>query len=418
MKLFINRKKIFIFLLLFSVSIYGESLLFESAMSDSGSLFDSALGGDTEGGGIIDSYSISGALKTGAFMDNDFSETKETYFVGDIDLTVDKGDYGKAYADIKFEDLKDNDDVYLREAYIDMYLDKWDFRVGKQIVVWGRADGVNPTDNINPRDMSLYTFDEDESRMANFMLKANYNFYPFTLEFIAVPSYEEGQFPIAYDYTDYEDREAYALKFSYEYSFIDGSFSYYNGYGKQPGLVFADGEIAFKPYKEQVFGWDFATTLGKYGFRNEFAYKYREDEVEAYVPFSELDYIVGIDKNLTEDISLILQYSFKYIIDFEESYGELLKKNYIISSQTKEIQSSVIFRLTWELMHETLSLENLTNYNFDTEELFTRFKGDYDIRDSFTISAGFDLYEGKDDTLFGMTKDFKTAVYAGLKVEF
>ena len=209
MKSFIDSKLIFIFLLFFTGSIHGESLLFESAMSDGGSLFDSALGGDTESGTIVDSYSINGILKTGVFMDDDFSDTKETYFIGDVELRVDKDDYGKAYADIKFEDLKDESSVYLREAYIDMYLKKWDFRVGKQIVVWGRADGVNPTDNLNPRDMSLYTFDEDESRMANFMLKANYNFYPFTVEFIVVPSYEEGQFPMSYDYADYEDREAY-----------------------------------------------------------------------------------------------------------------------------------------------------------------------------------------------------------------
>lgn len=417
MKTFIGRK--IILLLIFSISIYGESLLFESAITDGGGLFDSATEEDSsKTDSLIDAYSINGLLKTGTFFNKDLDETMDSYFTADIKLSVDKGKYGKAYGDIKITDTKVEDEVYLREGYIDLYLGKWDFRLGKQVVVWGRADGLNPTDNINTRDMSLYTFDEDESRLANFILKADYNFYPFTMEFIAVPNYEEGSFPIAYDYVDYKEREAYAVKLSYEYPFIDGSFSYYNGYGKQPGLVLADSQIAFKPYKEQVFGWDFATTIGKYGFRNEFAYKYREENEEAHVPFSELAYIGGIDKNITNDINLILQYSFKYVIDYEESYGELLKKNYIISSQTREIQNSVIYRLSWELLYETLHLENMTNYNFDTKELFSRIKADYDIRDSFLFTLGVDFYSGEEDTLMGMIEDIKSVVYLGLEVNF
>ncbi len=50
--------------------------------------------------------------------------------------------------------FKGTDKKYLmREAYVDYALDSWDFRVGRQIVAWGRADRVNPTDNLTPRTL-------------------------------------------------------------------------------------------------------------------------------------------------------------------------------------------------------------------------------------------------------------------------
>jgi hypothetical protein len=41
---------------------------------------------------------------------------------------------------------------YLRELYIDTTYGDWDFRIGKQQVVWGTADGVKFLDIINPTD--------------------------------------------------------------------------------------------------------------------------------------------------------------------------------------------------------------------------------------------------------------------------
>jgi hypothetical protein len=38
------------------------------------------------------------------------------------------------------------------EAYADAYLSQVDIRVGRQVINWGTADGLNPTSDINPRD--------------------------------------------------------------------------------------------------------------------------------------------------------------------------------------------------------------------------------------------------------------------------
>jgi hypothetical protein len=41
----------------------------------------------------------------------------------------------------------DETEEQLREAYLDIHFGPMDFRIGKQIIVWGRTDRINPTDN-------------------------------------------------------------------------------------------------------------------------------------------------------------------------------------------------------------------------------------------------------------------------------
>src|ERR1041384_126015 len=52
----------------------------------------------------------------------------------------------------------------LRELYLDLPLGPFDLRLGKQIVVWGGAGGMNPTDSISPRDRTLLAPDDADTR--------------------------------------------------------------------------------------------------------------------------------------------------------------------------------------------------------------------------------------------------------------
>ncbi|MBE3584388.1 MAG: hypothetical protein IMX01_09790 [Limnochordaceae bacterium] len=50
----------------------------------------------------------------------------------------------------------------LDEAYLDAYFPAVDLRVGRQIINWGTADGINPTNIINPRSLSVDALVEQE----------------------------------------------------------------------------------------------------------------------------------------------------------------------------------------------------------------------------------------------------------------
>ena len=42
----------------------------------------------------------------------------------------------------------------LREAFVDLRFGHLDVRAGRQMIAWGRADGVNPTDNLSGQDLT------------------------------------------------------------------------------------------------------------------------------------------------------------------------------------------------------------------------------------------------------------------------
>ncbi|MGF1547303.1 MAG: hypothetical protein ACFCUG_08255 [Thiotrichales bacterium] len=66
---------------------------------------------------------------------------------------------------------------WLRELYTDFSAANWQFRVGKQQVVWGTADGIKLLDIINPTDYRHFAQDVmEDSRIPVFMVNAERNF--------------------------------------------------------------------------------------------------------------------------------------------------------------------------------------------------------------------------------------------------
>lgn len=64
----------------------------------------------------------------------------------------------------------------MRELYADFTLGRWDFRIGKQQVVWGETDGLRLMDIINPLDMrrQFATRDWEDIRIPQTIVKATY----------------------------------------------------------------------------------------------------------------------------------------------------------------------------------------------------------------------------------------------------
>lgn len=98
-------------------------------------------------------------------------------------------------------DLQNTEKVFqtsvdLREAYLDMYgfiIPALDIRVGKQIIIWGTADKINPTGNLCPSDMSD-TFDFGEKLGVNSILM-NLYISDFTLGLVFIPVFTPSLLP-------------------------------------------------------------------------------------------------------------------------------------------------------------------------------------------------------------------------------
>ncbi|MBN2401843.1 MAG: hypothetical protein JXN64_05540 [Spirochaetes bacterium] len=389
-------------------------------------------------------YNLGGYIKSGIFSWDD--EFREIFAEGSLKLESAAGTFGNAFAELRYRasssDSEDKSDFNFREAYAEIYAGKLDIRSGKQVIVWGRADGFNPTNNITPSDYTVFSSEEDDRRMSNFVVKGVFNADPFKLEADWVPVYLSSELPFGnasmpagIEWANMDapkkkpENSTFAVKVEIESASFDGSLSYYNGYYKTPGLDYYISQsvvyVQTKPFRTQVAGVDFSTTVGKYGLRGEFALSIPEDTKEDLAfPGRQAEYTIGIDREW-RSFSCILQYIGKYVIDYDRGADapntlekELIAWNRMIFSQQEEWNHSASLRLSLSLMHETLALEVLGLANFSTEEVYFQPKASYTISDAFVLCAGAQLYYGPDDTLFGFMEKNKNALFMEIKKSF
>jgi hypothetical protein len=395
---------------------------------------------------------VRGAFFAGKKVEEDKLEQKSGYGELGLKLRVRKGQLGDGYAEVRLvqgnQFNKEISDIRLREGYVNAYLGNFDVRVGQQIVVWGRADAINPTNNITPRNILIFSTDEDDRRRSHFLFRVHYNFNPFRLEGIYVPVYRSSVLPTFLfpleDYVEIGEQDnpdaslsngSFALKLDMTLSFFESSVSYFKGYMPLPGIslqsITTEGGlnvvVANKPYKMEVIGTDFASTVGSFGFRGEVAYRnptedYTLDE-NVYIPNPDVQYVLGMDKSLG-DFSLILQYVGRYIIDFTEfketgfPTDQLYIYNRMVAYQLNKQSHAVFLRPSLVLFHETVDMDLLAYYDMTTEESLIRFLLSYDISDGLMTRIGFEQYGGPVNTLLGTIDRALSSGFVELRVSF
>lgn len=105
------------------------------------------------------------------------------------------GDWARGYGSVDFSDERQLtpalQEVNIRELYFDLYFEKFDLRVGKQQVIWGKADGVFINDIVNPLDLRYFLMqDFDDIRMGTNMLRAKGYVSGWGLEALFIPRFE------------------------------------------------------------------------------------------------------------------------------------------------------------------------------------------------------------------------------------
>ena len=162
----------------------------------------------------------------------------------------------------------------LNEAYYRYSGEIWDISVGRQVIVWGQADGFKLTDVLSARDSAEFiAFSGDDARLPSDSIRLRFFHDLFTFEAVAVPFFTPnklprfgfengakndlyyidtpdfydtktslGSIPIQYTKTESEkpkmftDTEA-AARFSFFLPGIDFSVSGFYGWDKNPRFV-------------------------------------------------------------------------------------------------------------------------------------------------------------------------------------
>lgn len=375
---------------------------------------------------------LSGSVRT-AYWDYDKSYSGvRGYMVGSVWLTLQPASVSgyKFYADgyIQGQDLSHNDSAEgeLREAYIEKSAGDFDFKVGRAIIVWGRADKINPTDNLTIRNYTrLMTFDEDQ-RTGLFSAKVDYYSDSSKFTIVWIPEWRSPIYPISsingvniQDKDPVHPEEQIALKIDRSGGAVDWSMSYFNGYNKSPDLMFVSMsgpgvQLALDYGKIEVYGADFATTFGSYGLRGEVAYTQTSD-TDGNNPSkqnSNIFAVVGGDRSFFGKFNINVQLLLKHVFSYQDtalipsSTTRLIAKHVNLNSnQLAENMLGVSFRPSYKMLNDTLEIELVYVRWFKKGDSLMRPKLTYAFNDQFKGVLGAEIYNGPADSFFGRRKE-------------
>lgn len=434
-------------------------------------IFESSLGRDSS---RTDRLSLSGYTRGTAFLglikDTD-PLLRSLYSETSLKIKARAGEWGQAFSDIRFrtgnEFANNFTETDIREAYVDLFLGMVEFRVGKQISAWGRADGFNPTNNLTPQDYFVRSPDVDEMRLGNYLIRGRLNPFRFLrLEADVVPWHASSVYRFDLvgmpDFVKIDpvanpgfvwDKSSFAAKLDFIFDRIEGSVSWFNGYDPMPALKpgtlpappFNDFNMTLTPFtfRQQTFGADFTTIILNTGIRGEIGWKKPEkpDSTGSYIPNEEIQWVAGIDRELGP-VRIIASYMGKYVPDFVPAdppqafdpsaladpnvwplIGTILSNqisyyNRILFDQTHELSHTILFRPSIQLFHETFDLEVTSLWNIVTEEYMIYPKMTYHFGEGLEAILGYQYYNGPDNTRFKWIKDLFNGPFFELKLNF
>jgi hypothetical protein len=324
--------------------------------------------------------------------------------------------------------IKSNTGIELREAYVDYQAEKWDLRIGRQIIVWGKADGLAITDIVSPWDFTEFLArDFDDIRLPVDALRLRLLFNNANFEFLWLPIFRPAVLPPSG--TPWVLR--YELPFNVKVEFdepIEPGFSLKNGEvgGKLsfylPGIDFAISSfytwddlptlrrtttsqndttlVHYHPEHHRLafVGVEFSMPYRDFVLRGEAAFykgRYYEPEnllSETMFKRNALNWMVGVDWTPGNDWMLTVQFADDFISDFHRAIKD--DKHTML----------VTLHISKKLLRQTLTLSTMGYFGINEKDCFVRSSVDYVLTDELHLLFGVDIFEGNDG-LFGQYKD-------------
>ena len=328
----------------------------------------------------------------------------------------------------------------LREAFVETSIGAFDLRAGRQVIVWGRADKLNPTDSLSVRDYRLLTTDDEEQRLGLSTLSAAWNLSEGSRVILVwQPEWRAPGLPIpplgpGITLNNQQPSGAWrqwALKYDRSASGFDFSLSYFNGMSRTPDLELLSAgpsgvDLGLTFRRVQVLGADFASTWGDWGLRGETAYTATQDPSgsDPLVQNAGIFTVLGAERSLTDGLSISAQYLNRWVDDFNDitqggdpSTRTLRVSQAINTQQQVRMNHGFSLRPSLKLMNETLEMELAWVGWLTTGGQLLRPKITYAITDHFKAIAGAEIYSGPTDSFFGRLRDVSSA-FAEIRATF
>ena len=328
----------------------------------------------------------------------------------------------------------------LREAFVTFSHGPIEVRAGRQIIAWGRADGINPTDNLTGQDLTLLAPDDSDRRLGATAVRLTYSLGDVSATAIWLPEFRSNRIPVPAALGDLPASasewraEQFAVRIEQTGREVDWSLSAFRGRDLNPDLGI--GRQASGPAGQQglslshhdvlVIGADAAGNVGRYGLRAEAAYVRTEDRggVDPFVKNPYLSVVAGGDRTFREHMNVNIQYLYRYLAHFESpgSSGSpfvdlVAQSQAALSGQTRRHQHGASARVSYKWFHDTLEAEVAAAGYARPRGGVLRPKITYAVSDRMKLLVGGEFYRGNAASVFGILRD-NTGGFAEIRWSF
>lgn len=374
----------------------------------------------------------SGTLKTSYWSgDRNLTDNQDIGLVGlwaKARLNTDNAGQIIGEAWVQSDSNNDQEKALVRELFWRLDGESWRISLGKQLLAWGRADGINPTDNLTPKDFTQLTPEDNDLREGIKAAKGEYTFGNSTISLIWFPESASHRIPlrpmsgIHYQIEDAPDKSQYALQWEYLGASVDSSLSWFDGYDLMPDFLMGDLTmdgltVILHNQRLQVLGGDISFAEGNRVWRGEIAYSHTDSEGEAdFVHKKDQLWLVGGPEfTLENNWVLGVQLTVKHVFDFALPDAYLLsgieqsiaQRQMATANQTRATQTGITWRIAKSAFNDSLRVETSGVALANHEGGLTRVQTDYIPRDAIHIRMGIEYYHGKSKGFFGQLRENK-----------
>lgn len=320
----------------------------------------------------------------------------------------------------------------LREAKLDLSpAESTDLRLGRQVLTWGTGDLLFLND-LFPKDwVSFFSGRDDEYlkapsdslKLSHFTDRVNFDLV-WTPEFEADRSISGQRFSYFNSQSGLQtaqsprivgqDKGEWAVRiFGTEGSTEWALYGYY-GFWKQANAMTVSGSAFHSPL--QVYGASLRDNLfGGLGNIEIAWYETADGQgTDPAIPNDQFRWLSGYEREIRPRLTLGVQ----YYLEWTQQYDALKSGDAGNPFRVDEYRHLISLRLTQRLLQDNLQLSWFSFWSPSDRDWLLRPVADYRFNDQFTLTAGANIFGGKErHTFFGQFEDASN-LYLRLRYSF
>ncbi len=341
--------------------------------------------------------------------------------------------------DIFLDHLDEDGEVELREAYLDLTKERWDLRIGRQIVTWGLGDLIFVNDTF-PKDYEAFFSGRPLEYLKIGVDAVKAGFYPdmASFELVIIPFFEPNNFPDPNRFwmfdpmpnvtnrvqkepaSNIRNTEA-ALRVYRDIAGFDASVYLYKGFYRQasmfPDSLTSPTRIELVYPELAVYGASLQRGAlgGVAGFEAGY-YDSLDDRsgTDPLIPNSQTRFLLSYQRQIIEDLSLTAQYYGEYTHDYAE-YERTRIASFLKEPGFRDLTS---LRLTYLLMHQNMRLQWFSFWSPTDRDYLLNPEVKYNFSDHVWAALGGNIFGGKKDTTQFGSLDRNDNMYMQARYEF